>query len=162
MKEAAIGVLLASLVLISPHPARADGDDDDGCREVLTAITSSVDTTNCSSVCTSGQLGGPEGLLQSGTSHFVVTTLDSSTPIWKYTGRLDITTAVGTLSLMSTGTIDFETTPPTFRETEAVIDGTGAFAGITSHSRTTSAGTFSGTTFLGTIRGRLCLHDRDR
>src|SRR5262249_47097009 len=112
------------------------------------------------SVCTSGQVGGVTGFLHTGTTHFVVATLDSSTPIWRYTGQLDITTPTGALSVTSSGTIDFTTTPASFSETEQVIGGTGVFAGATNRSKTISAGTFDGASFLGTISGRICLHDR--
>jgi hypothetical protein len=157
--------ILGSVILAAqtgPALAGGDGDDDDGCQRVLTAVHSSIDTTNCPSVCTSGQLGGPAGLLHAGTTHFVIATLDTSTPIWKYTGRFDLTTAGGTLSVFSTGTIDFTVSPPTFSETEAIIGGTGVFQDAVSRRGFVSTGTFDGTTFLGTIAGKICTRDGDR
>jgi hypothetical protein len=148
---------LAAVVVLgtlSPaNPALADGAGD--CGNIAFGIQTTIDPTDCPSVCTSGRISG-KGRFKTGTTHFVVASLDTSTAIWQYTGQLVITTEKGTLTIFSTGTLDFTTSPPTYNETEVVTGSTGIFAGATS-TGLESSGTFDGSSFFGATTGVLCV-----
>lgn len=145
--------ILCALALVLP--LFSCGDDKSNCTETITAIDSAIDPNNCPTLCTRGRFAGPPGLLERGTSRFVVETMTQTMPISMYTGTFELTTEDGTLELYSTGQIDTSTTPNAYSETEEIRGGTGLFAKATGTSE--SAGIFDGMNFLGTISGRVCL-----
>jgi hypothetical protein len=156
-----IGVLLTMNLIWVGHGNAAE------CKPVHAEIISKPYVTGCMSpvkLCTAGTIDGNRGL--EGTTSFIgdsivtpgPSTAPNSQATISYSGRLQITTAKGTLMSIDTGIFDTSTGTPTggyFASFDVVSGGTLRFAGAT--------GTFQfiGKTvngqFVSDLRGELCI-----
>jgi hypothetical protein len=159
-KTTGIGLSLAMNLILVGHGHAAE------CKPVHAEIISTPYVTGCTSpvgLCTEGTIDGNRGL--EGTTSFIgdsiapgPSTAPNSQATISYSGRLQITTAKGTLMSLDTGIFDTSTGTPTggyFASFDVVSGGTFRFAGAT--------GTFQfiGKTvngqFVSDLSGELCI-----
>ena len=142
-----------SIALLASPPARADDDD---CLHVNATIVTTFFLDGCTSpfnFCTAGTVSGRHF---TGTTRFVVTSLEPiSDAILAYTGVLTITTRRGGVIIHDSGI--FDVIKGTFFEMDQVVSGTGRFEDAT--GLLTSQGTASTTGFSGTLTGSICNGD---
>lgn len=140
-----------------PSQARANGE----CETIKATMTTRADLANFTTV---GQIrGNLKGTTQfTGDPASLVQMVSHSSPplntTFSYTGDLVITTKDGTLTTRSVGV--FESVPFGIgTQFDRVIDGTGAFRGVTGFLFFNFQANADLTHFTSTIAGELCLQD---
>jgi hypothetical protein len=156
MRLLSTAVSALAIALLASPGARAGA-----CTEIETSIVSTFFVKGCKShaampICTAGTI--PSGPLAGHTRFTALTVTQGPTPaILLYTGKLVITTMSGKVTLLDYGMFDAST--GVYSEIEQVIKGTRTFKRAT--GTLISQGVATGTGFAGSLRGTICLGDRN-
>jgi hypothetical protein len=160
--------LAVGIALALPMPVEAGSTFCFPVRATIEAFFTDGPCDSPVGLCTEGEVKSPLGLF-SGSSRFTATGLGGEpvgedsivTPpaepatTWSYSGVLEISTGVGTVTFEDVGVLD--TVAGTFTELERPLSGTGLFRGVTGALFISGHLTPAGDGFDGRISGELCV-----
>ncbi len=164
LKVLVIGLTVAGLT-VGVHQRRSAASPH--CHTVNQRISTSFDSTNCTSpvgLCTAGAI---QGSVLNGTTHYITeamtpaATAPGDEPVWfSYAGLLTVTTPRGTVTLNDKGELAYQASGP-FAELAPIGSGTGDFAQATGTLFISGFVTADASGFDGTIQGQICGIDGD-